>query len=419
MGQKFWFSILVVNLFLAWPAFVQAQQSDAPKVQDNAVADLEQLRIAASSSFSDQEAVSHLLALAESQVAKLRLTTPAGDNSYQTYQQILSLQPNNEAALAGIEQIGVKYVELADRAAAKGDLQKTRHYVAKARLLAPEHPSVQSMMVLTEVTRPTTKETTPPPEILADFKALVEAPAVLAGEKARIEAATPASARLEDLIEDAEDLVFNPANYQGRQVAVAGPVVQLFWAYRLVAETGQNSIVIDVDELSRADRDMLDAAIDQAGFLGQVRAQIKGTIERRALATFELAATELALIEIDPSEGKVLSPSLDRNFDEVTPLVVPSFPGELLGNTNFNNNRTRSGDHGRESAANSGGGGSGGASGSSGSGGSGSASGGGNGSSGSGSSGDGGGSSSGNSGNGNSGGGGGDDGGGDDGGGDD
>jgi hypothetical protein len=36
--------ILVVVLTLAWPPIVQAQQSDAPKVEGIAVADLEQLR---------------------------------------------------------------------------------------------------------------------------------------------------------------------------------------------------------------------------------------------------------------------------------------------------------------------------------------------------------------------------------------
>ena len=325
-----------------------------------------ELAYATGHTYSDEEEVSFLLAHAQDQVAKLALTTPEGDNAYQTYQLILSFQPNNEAALDGIQQIGVKYVELANLAAAKGDLQKTRHYAAKATDLAPEHPLVQSMTIPTEADPPKTEETTPPPEILANFKAPLEAseePQEVAA-KVQVATATSASATPEDLIENANDLVFKPYDYQGRQLAVAGPVVHLFWDYRLVAETGQNSIVIDLDGLSQADRDKLDAAIDKAGFLGQVHARIKGTIERQGLASFELVATELALTGFAIGKDEASGADLGTDIDEVGPLVVPVYSGEPFGQTNAFNNGTRSGDRGRASASagNSNGGGSGGGS---------------------------------------------------------
>ncbi len=106
-----------------------------------------------------------------------------------------------------------------------------------------------------------------------------------------------------NLIEDTDDLVSRPYNYQGRQVVVIGSVVQFFWEYRLKSETGQNKIVIDVDGLKQSDRAKLDAAIGRAGFFGRVRARIHGRIARQTSATFELAATELVLIEPpDPTE---------------------------------------------------------------------------------------------------------------------
>jgi TPR repeat protein len=119
----------------------------------------------------DTETVSELLAHAEDQVANLALTTPKGHNAYETYQLVLSIQPDNQAALAGFEQIGLKYVELASRAVAKGDLRKANHYARKAVELAPEHPLVQAMAVPVEAVRPTSEEKTRPVEILTGTKA--------------------------------------------------------------------------------------------------------------------------------------------------------------------------------------------------------------------------------------------------------
>lgn len=316
-------------------------------------------------SLNGEETIAKLLNRAEYQVARLALTTPQGDNALETYRHVLSLQPQREEALAGIERVGVMYVELAERAAARGDHQSSRQYAANAQELAPEHPSVKSMKAPTEVAQPEIRRTEPAPEIVADFKAPPPMPAAPREAKARIEiaSATPTSVGLGDLTEDADNLVFRPADYRGRQVAVAGPVVHLMWDYRLVA--GPKSLVIDVDGLSQKDRAELDAAIDKAGFLGQVPARITGTVERQSLVTFKLAATELSLLDIDPGDGKALGRTLDPDFEEVVPLEVPVFPGELATPTNLNSGLTRSGDRSgaTASADNSGGNGSGGAAG--------------------------------------------------------
>lgn len=95
----------------------------------------------------------------------------------------------------------------------------------------------------------------------------------------------------------ADDLVFDPKSHIGRQVVVTGSVVRLLWRYRLISESGQNSIVLDVDGLHRSDRAKLEEAIEKAGFLGQVRARINGRIERQSVVTFNLAASELVLLE--------------------------------------------------------------------------------------------------------------------------
>jgi len=122
-----------------------------------------------------------------------------------------------------------------------------------------------------------------------------------------------------NLIEDTDDLVSRPYNYQGRQLVVTGSVVQFFWEYRLKSKSGQKNIVIDVDGLNQSDRAKLDAAIDRAGFFGRVRARIHGRIARQTSANFELAATKLALIE-------------------------PTYPTEMLAPTKSSLDRRESGD---------------------------------------------------------------------------
>ena len=110
----------------------------------------------------DHGAISQRLELGRKQIAHLRLTNPAGDNAYETYQKILSVQPNNADALEGIKQIGAKYIELASRAAAGGDLNKSGHYAELASKLAPEHIPEAIMAVPAEATPEAHRKANPP-----------------------------------------------------------------------------------------------------------------------------------------------------------------------------------------------------------------------------------------------------------------
>ncbi|HEX9767854.1 MAG TPA: hypothetical protein VGA50_01655, partial [Kiloniellales bacterium] len=323
-----------------------------------------ELAFATAPAISDEETVSQLLNLAKDQVANLALTTPAGDNAYETYQRVLFLQPGNQAALDGFERIGLKYAELAELAAAKGDLRQANLYAAKAKVLAPEHPLVEAIAIAKTMSPPP-EQATLTSESLAEIKAPQRAPAQdMTAAEVEIATATSAAAKPDGLVENGDDLVLAPDNYLGRQVMVTGSVVRFLGKYRLKSEFGQNSIVIDVGGLSQADGAKLDAAIEKAGLFGQVRARIKGRIERQSLATFELAATDLALTAMTSGDDEALGQGSDPDFLEVVPLVVPVYPGELFGRTNADNDRSGSGDRGVASASsgNSGSGGSGGSS---------------------------------------------------------
>jgi hypothetical protein len=110
----------------------------------------------------DHGAISQRLELGRKQIAHLRLTNPAGDNAYETYQKILSVQPNNADAHEGIKQIGAKYIELASRAAARGDDNKSGHYAELASKLAPEQIQEATMAVPAEAAPEAHRKARPP-----------------------------------------------------------------------------------------------------------------------------------------------------------------------------------------------------------------------------------------------------------------
>ncbi|WP_119459669.1 hypothetical protein [Rhodospirillaceae bacterium SYSU D60014] len=86
-----------------------------------------------------------LLARAREQVAALALTTPAGDNAFETYQEILTLMPGNGDALRGIYDLGGSYANLAETAARRGRRTAARIYYERGLAVAPQHPALLAL----------------------------------------------------------------------------------------------------------------------------------------------------------------------------------------------------------------------------------------------------------------------------------
>lgn len=82
--------------------------------------------------------IAGLLAKAEKQLADYRLSAPTGDNCYETYQQILSLDPSNQAAELLLVKIGGAYHRLAKTNQTRGQFQKSLASVGKGLMLLPE-----------------------------------------------------------------------------------------------------------------------------------------------------------------------------------------------------------------------------------------------------------------------------------------
>jgi len=74
-----------------------------------------------------------------------RLMSPAGDNAYALYGQILEIDPNNDAAKSGMRNIASRYVAMADRAIDGSDLEKARDFVDRARKADGTYPGIRAI----------------------------------------------------------------------------------------------------------------------------------------------------------------------------------------------------------------------------------------------------------------------------------
>ena len=70
------------------------------------------------------------------------LTTPDKKNAYYFYQQILLLDPDNEPAQVGLDQIVERYLAWAIDAAYEKQPAKARSYIARSSLVDKTHPSI-------------------------------------------------------------------------------------------------------------------------------------------------------------------------------------------------------------------------------------------------------------------------------------
>ena len=87
-------------------------------------------------------AVNHWLALAEKAFAKDYLTTPANNNAYAYYGRVLLQEPDNRQALAGLEKIVQRYLNLALSSQRKGKSKQAKLFLQRANKVVPSHKDI-------------------------------------------------------------------------------------------------------------------------------------------------------------------------------------------------------------------------------------------------------------------------------------
>ncbi len=89
--------------------------------------------------------IAQLLQGAAEDISALRLTSPAGNNALDKYRQVLTREPDNKAALAGMDNIAGKYVEMAQKALQDGNAQHAALYLDKASRLNSRHAEIPAL----------------------------------------------------------------------------------------------------------------------------------------------------------------------------------------------------------------------------------------------------------------------------------
>lgn len=87
---------------------------------------------------ANETRIDELTISAAQDVRAFRLTSPAGNNAVEKYNEILEMEPGHPTAVKGIETVAEKYVAMARSALKKGQLEKADKHLIQARRLLPE-----------------------------------------------------------------------------------------------------------------------------------------------------------------------------------------------------------------------------------------------------------------------------------------
>ena len=91
---------------------------------------------------ADPQEIQTLLQRAEDALLAGRLLSPASSSALLLYDRVLNLDPGNDAARRGIEQIAQHFIDEALDAAEQRRFEQARAMLGQARLADPEHPGM-------------------------------------------------------------------------------------------------------------------------------------------------------------------------------------------------------------------------------------------------------------------------------------
>jgi len=164
--EKRGWSILVA---LVIALSVSACQPQPVKPVDDKARDYEQQELRRIQQQAAQKRqIRAMLQRAEYQLGRDRLTTPSYDSAFRLFSEVLKLEPSNAQAKSGIQQVAIRYVQLARKALAHSSLSRADAYFAQARRIAPDNPLLAEFKVSLQSARKSQKVATNRSEIILD-----------------------------------------------------------------------------------------------------------------------------------------------------------------------------------------------------------------------------------------------------------
>ncbi len=93
---------------------------------------------------SDRIKIAGKLQNARTALSNNQLMSPANDNAYDRYRQVIALDPANQAAKDGLRAVADRYLSLTDSAAGTGDVAQAKIFLARAKKSDSTHPGIAS-----------------------------------------------------------------------------------------------------------------------------------------------------------------------------------------------------------------------------------------------------------------------------------
>jgi tetratricopeptide (TPR) repeat protein len=132
------------------------QSSQNPRIIDPPIQTEQQKQSTALSEVKPEESpadgtspsseIATLLAQAKQQIASLKLTTPKGDNAYESYTNILKIAPNHPGAVNGLQRIRDYYVNWGLRAENQQQLSLAATYYKRALNIFPDDSAIRTAL---------------------------------------------------------------------------------------------------------------------------------------------------------------------------------------------------------------------------------------------------------------------------------
>ena len=107
--------------------------------------DPEPIEISEGPQDTEQQRIQRLLVKAREQRELLKMSTPPGDNAYESYRQVLELEPENQEAKKELARLGTYYQQQAEQHRRQGALQESLEQIDKGLVVAPEHTGLQNL----------------------------------------------------------------------------------------------------------------------------------------------------------------------------------------------------------------------------------------------------------------------------------
>ena len=123
-------------------ALEELERQDQPKQPSNPSQQVASLYAVSAQHTLDQQFINTLLTQAATDIQQLRLTSPKGNNAFDKYQQVLQLDPENQAVQQGYTIIVETYLQLAKNAQYKQDYARATRLINKARKVQSGNPKI-------------------------------------------------------------------------------------------------------------------------------------------------------------------------------------------------------------------------------------------------------------------------------------